>query len=411
MDDAYLSALPVIIALLVLLRLLNNLLKAGFNGLGQISLLSLAERSKQNHIGLKVYLDDPLKLSLASQIFDKFSLFLLGAAVITLKPDISLVGGLLFLLYLVIFDLLLPNAVAAYFAEALVTKLFPTMRWLYALETPLIWTMHRFAAHGRQLEDEDEDEDPEDVKAFLRAGTEEGIIEEKEKSMLRNVIDFGDTVVREVMTPRTDMVCIDHDMSNSMILETFKHSKYSRLPVFRGDIDQIEGFIRFKDFTEVMDSDHPITDYIKPIMFIPENKPISDLLQEMLQKRSQVGIVLDEFGGTAGLITLEDLVEEIVGEIHDEHEEPDSDEIIPLNNGSHLVDGKVLLEDFCEIFEVDVDEEDVDTVGGYIFNNEGRIPNVGDTCMIGGRKIEIAKADKRRIYKVIVAPKGAPAEA
>ena len=387
---------------LILLRLLNNLLKADIFGLGQISLLSLAEKSSDGVAGLKAYLNEPSRLNLAVQIFDKVSFLLLVWLIYTIQPVLSAYSFLWFFLYLLIFDLVLPTSVAAFIPEVLVTRLFPLLHLFYTVEWPLVRLLSGITRRGKMSEESDEEEDPEDREAFLRAGAEEGIIEEKEKSLIRNVIDFNDTVVREVMTPRTDMICIEHDMETLQILEVFKKSKLSRLPIYRGNIDQIEGFIRFKDLMEIKDSHDDISGHITEAAFVPEQKSISDLLQEMLKSRVQMAIVIDEFGGTAGLITLEDLLEEIVGEIHDEHEAPESDEIIDLKNGGHLVDGKVLLNDFCELFSVDVVDEDVDTIGGYIFNKEGRIPQEGDTCMIGDRKIKIAKAYRRRIYKVTV---------
>ncbi len=169
-------------------------------------------------------------------------------------------------------------------------------------------------------------------------------------------------------------------------------------------IDHIVGILRFKDLPELMNEDRDIKEGITNVLFVPEHKNISDQLQEMLKHRLQMAVVIDEFGGTAGLVTLEDLIEEIVGEIHDEHEAPESDLIVDMENGSFLVDGKVLLEEFCRLFSITVDNEDVDTVGGFIFNHEGHIPKEGDTCHIGELKVQIAKADERRIYKIMVTP-------
>lgn len=401
-DSVSPNLLIALLVLMVIFRLLNNLLKAGYFGLGQISIMSLAERSSAEQGALKSYLDDPIKLNIASQLFDKISL-LIAAALLLLVTPLSWTLVFSVLGYLILFDLLIPVTVAAYYPEPMVIKLFPILRPVYLLETPLVLLMARIAEHGRvTMEDEDEEEDPEDVKAFLRAGTEEGIIEEDEQDLLRKVLDFNDTVVREVMTPRTDMKCIEMETPMDQIRETFKETKYSRLPVYRDDLDHIEGFLRIKDFMEALDNKQDIKTYIKPMVFVPETKPISDLLQELMSRRTQMGVVLDEFGGTAGLITLEDLIEEIVGEIHDEHEEPTEDEITKQEDGSYLVDGRVLLEDFSETFKVDVESDDIDTIGGFIFNKEGHIPKEGATCRVGELEVEIAKADNRRIYKILV---------
>jgi len=405
LDDSYpwLNGHFLILCFFALYRLVNSLFRAGYFQLGQIYRLSLAEKAGENS-GLYDYLNDPLKLNLCAQLFDKLSLLGLIAALYLQVTGGSWGHLLAFFAYLALFDLLLPTAIATYIPEWLVTRLFPLVRVPYAMGLPFALLMCRMVERRRANEQSAVDEDPEDVRAFLRAGTEEGIIEEKEKPLLHNLLNFNDTVVREVMTPRTDMVCVDHSLSIAEILDVFKTTKFSRLPIYNQNIDMIEGLLRYKDVIDLQGGDQDITPQIKQILFVPEQKNISDLLQEMLKKRLQMAVVIDEFGGTAGLITLEDLIEEIVGEIHDEHETPESDEIIPLQNGAYLVDGKVLLDDFAEMFSLDINEEDVDTIGGYIFNHKGHIPKVGETCDIGGRTVEVTKADERRVYQVLVIP-------
>ena len=404
MDDSYLSGLiNVFIIVVVAIRFLNNLFQAGYLGLGQISLFSLAEKAKEAKFNLGKYLDEPLRLNLSVQIVDKTGLLLLVFLILkaTPEPTLFLWGGLL--VYLLLFDHVIPALAAAFAAEKLVTALFPILRTAYAPVTPVALLVEKFAQRGKRDEAQME-EDPEDVKAFLRAGTEEGIIEEKEQLLLHNLINFNDVVVREVMTPRTDMICVDRAMTNEEILGVFRTTKYSRLPVYRKNIDHVEGVLRFKDLIELMDKPGDIGDFITDVLFVPELKSISDLLQELLKKRLQMAIVIDEFGGTSGLITMEDVIEEIIGEIHDEHEAPEADQIIKMQDGSYLVDGKVLLEDFCKLLSIDLEVDDIDTVGGYIFNKEGRIPREGDHVSIGEVEVEISKSDERRIYKVLALP-------
>lgn len=403
MDDP--SSLSLIsIFLIITIRLLNNLFMAGFAGLGRISLLAMAERAKEDHNPLWVYLDDPLRLNLAGQAFDKLALSLLALLLFQYAESLVWYDFLWVFLYLSVADLIIPFTIAAFWAEKVVTMTFPLLRYAYLPVYPLTGLMVRIRKLGRQREAEQDDETPEDIVAFLQAGTEEGIIEEKEKHLLHNLITFNDTVVREVMTPRTDMVCIELETPRNEILEVFKQTKFSRLPVYRDDIDHIVGVLRFKDLPELMSKDQSIRDGITNVLFVPEHKNISDQLQDMLKQRLQMAVVIDEFGGTAGLVTLEDLIEEIVGEIHDEHETPESDMIVDMENGSYLVDGKVLLEEFCQLFSIKVENGDVNTVGGFIFNHEGHIPKEGDTCYIGELMVRIAKADERRIYRIIVTP-------
>lgn len=399
------TILWLVISILVLLRLLNNLLKAGYFNLGQISRLSLAERARDTGGHLSHFMQDPQRLTFSTQLVDKISLcVLLALLYLAKRPLDSLDFGLL-LGYVVVFDVVITNAFGSFYPEQLVTGLFRLLRFVYLFVSPVVMLMIKISQRGRlHIEgDEDEEDDPEDIRAFLQAGTEEGIIEEKEKHLLRNLLVFSDTVVREVMTPRTDMICVEHTASPEEILRIFRETKFSRLPVYRENIDQIEGVLRLKDLLEVVDKHDDLSGYLKPTMFVPEMKSISDLLEEMLKERMQMVIVIDEYGGTAGLITLEDLIEEIVGEIHDEHEAPEADQIITLENGDLLIDGKITLEDFCEMFGTEADNEDVDTVGGYIFNKSGRIPDVGHLCEVCGIPVEVARADQRRIYQVKVA--------
>lgn len=409
MDDVPNSGLWIAIVCVTLLyRLLNNLLKAGYMALGRISLLSLAERAKDTHSRLQAYLEVPGRLSFALQLFDKVTLFILVWGLVTLHPAASWVHYLILALYLLFLDFLLPAWLGALKPEDMVLRLFPLLRWPFFLLTPISLIFGHMARFDRLRDNGAEDEAPEDIKAFLRAGTEEGIIEEKETGLLHNLIAFNDTVVREVMTPRTDMECVEITQPVTEIEETFKTTKFSRLPVYRGDIDHIEGILRLKDLDELTKGHRPIENLLTEALFVPENKSISDQLQEMLKRRLQMAVVIDEFGGTAGLVTLEDLIEEIVGEIHDEHETPESDEVIAMDDGAYLVDGKVLLEDFCELFNVDLDDDDVDTIGGYIFNHEGQIPVTGDTFTYGALAVEIIKSDGRRIYQIRVTPQMQP---
>ena len=406
MDGSIPASWIPIISILILFRLLNNFLKAGFFGLGSISLFALAEKSRENDTKLFFFLDDPYKLGLSAQFFDKLSLILLALMGLKLvaQPNIFHLGG--FFLYLWIFDLLLPNMISSRMPEASVTRVFPILRpvyWVFYPFTRLMMAVSK-SVELPEEDESDEEDDPEDIRAFIRAGAEEGIIDESESSLLRNLLHFNDTIVREVMTPRTDMECLEIGQSKKEMFDVFKRTKFSRLPVYRNDIDHIEGILRFKDMIGIMDDDRPIDSCLMELLFVPEKRGLNDLLQDILTKRMQMAIVIDEYGGTSGLITLEDVVEELIGEIHDEHEIPGNDSIVDLQNGSYLVDGRVLLEDFCEIFSVDEEDEDVDTVGGFIFNKEGYIPKVGETVFIGSVRTEIAQADDRRIYKLTVTP-------
>ena len=400
MDASSLSGiLSIVLVILAAFRLINNLMRAGYQGAGRISILALAKKARESNNGLLAYLNDPHHFRLSAQLLDLICLLLLLSGAFHVFTPLAMTHLFWLFGYLLVFDLILPNTLSSFIPETLVTRLFPFLKIPYKVIFPLVFILDHLGRKHREEDDEEED-DPEDITAFIQAGAEEGIVEEKEKPLLHNILNFSDTVVREVMTPRTDMKCIEVSTPVSEALEVFKKTKYSRLPVFRQDIDNIIGIMRFKDVMELLETGRDVESSITELIFVPELKDISDLLPEMLKRRLQMAIVIDEYGGTSGLITLEDLIEEIVGEIHDEHERPEADEIIRQADGSYLIDGKVLLESFAELFSLDIEEEDIDTIGGFIFNKEGTIPNPGYITRIGDVDVEIVKADKRRIYQV-----------
>lgn len=404
MDDGSSNTwMLLIIGLIALVRLLNNLVKAGYFGMGSIAVIALAQKSRDSKNPLSNYLDNPMKLSISAQFLDKLGLFALvwcGWEWV----HAPLVGHwFMFFGYLLVFDFMVPHVLAVFHSEAMVVRLFPLVRPFYTIFYPITLPFAMMAASQKQKEiEEDEEEDPEDIQAFIRAGTDEGIIEEKEHSMLKNLLVFNDTIVREIMTPRTDMVCLDVDMPKDEILEVFKRTKHSRLPVYRGDFDHVEGVLRFKDFVGLVNTQEHLEDHLLQPLFVPEGMNISDLMTDMLKNRLQMAVVIDEYGGTSGLVTLEDLVEEIVGDIHEEHEHAETSDIVPQDNGDVLVDGRVLLDDFAEFFKIDITAEDVDTIAGFIFNREGRILEQGSETEIGDKRIRIEHSDERRIYQIRV---------
>lgn len=394
--------------LLISLRILNNTLKASFYGISSISVIAMAKRIEHTHPRLYAYLENPALLSLSAQLIDKIGLAILLACVLIVRPSIGPVDLAIFAGYMILADLMIPNIIASFDSESAVLRLFPILRMFYDAFFPLtslIKRMSQFTMTGSENEDEDEDEDLDDIRAFIQAGTQEGYIEEDETSMLANLLAFNDTIAREIMTPRTDMICIDVNDDLEHIINLFKTTKHSRIPAYDSDIDNIIGVLRFKDIMEISEGKQPLREFLSRTIFVPEGKNVDDLLRDMLRERIQMVIVVDEYGGTSGLITMENLVEEIVGDIHEEHEDPNGDDVVDLQDGSYLVDGRVLLEEFSQLFNVEISDPDVDTIAGYIFTKAGFIPKVGETFDLGeGIRSEIAEADDRRIFKIKVTP-------
>jgi len=251
---------------------------------------------------------------------------------------------------------------------------------------------------------EDEGEVTEDeIEAFLDVGAREGILDPGEEDLIQRVIDFGDTVVRSVVTPRIDMVCAPVSSSLETLAELFLSSKHSRIPVYQASVDHIVGVLHIRDLLQGLrdEDDTRAEDLAMEPYFVPETKPLNELLSEFQALHLQMAIVVDEYGGTSGMVTVEDLLEEIVGEIEDEH-----DEAAPVNerleDGGWRLDGRVPVESLDELFDVELEEEAYETIGGLIFGTLGYVPQPGESLEVGGLRFQIESIDQRRISSVAV---------
>ncbi len=249
----------------------------------------------------------------------------------------------------------------------------------------------------------------EEIKTIVTVGEEEGVIEEEEKEMIHSIFEFGDTVVREVMTPRVDIVAVKTSDSLEDVTEKVIREGHSRIPIYEESMDNIVGFIYAKDLLikqkrserKEDDGKSGLKKMLRPAYFIPESKKVSELLKELQEKKIHMAIVLDEFGGTAGLVTIEDLLEEIVGEIFDEY---DLEEALvePINEHSYRIDARAYLDEVGELLGVEFPEDVGDTLGGLIYNLVGHIPSMGERVRFRNLDFFVEKVVGRRILKIIV---------
>jgi CBS domain containing-hemolysin-like protein len=253
----------------------------------------------------------------------------------------------------------------------------------------------------------------EEIEAFIDVGTREGILEPEQGEWLWSIVDFRDTAARSVMTPRIDMVCAPVESSIEALAERFIESGHSRIPLYKDSIDHVVGVLHIRDVLRALHRPDPppASEMIKPPLFIPETKPLGELLKELQARFQQVAIVVDEYGGTAGLVTVEDLLEEIVGEIMDEHEALVA-ELEPLENGAYRLDGRAHIELLDELFEVEIEDPEYETVAGLIFSALGHLPQPGETVDRFGLRFTVEAVADRRIQTVKVEriPDGETAE-
>jgi CBS domain containing-hemolysin-like protein len=247
-----------------------------------------------------------------------------------------------------------------------------------------------------------------ELRDLVDLAGESSVIEAGEREMIHSVFELGDTVAREVMVPRTDMVTIDGEKTLRSAMSLFLRSGFSRIPVVGDGSDDILGLLYFKDVVRRVNADQesgslPVTAQMRPMHYVPESKPVDDLLREMQRDQSHFAVVVDEYGGTAGLVTIEDIIEEIVGEIADEYDR-EAPGVEDLGDGTFRVPATIDIDDLADLFDVDIDEDEVDTVGGLIGKSIGRVPIVGSRCEVGGLALtaERMAGRRHRIASVIV---------
>ena len=299
---------------------------------------------------------------------------------------------------------LLPDAVA----EIALRVLIPISHLFYYLFWPVLYPLRRLMERidrDAELNGADEEVSDEEVQAYIDVGEEEGILEKSEGRLLQSIVDFGDRVARELMTPRIDVLAFDAKRPISELAKLFSESKYSRIPIYQESIDAITGIVHIKEMFDAVlkGSNKPVAELARPPYFVSESKKVPDLLREFQSEHLQVAVVVDEYGGTAGIITIEDLIEEIVGEIADEHEDEEV-EIVELGERSYMVPGMMRVDLLEERVGAELSGDDYETVAGLIFTTLGRVPSAGSVVTKNGIRFEVDRADRRRIYRVKVSP-------
>ncbi len=319
------------------------------------------------------------------------------------RPDFVLLNGVgMALVAYLLFDKLLPHGLLTLVGARLLLTLGAPASWvLRTLFGPLARVLSRSAARARDRHRDDNGEEGGDLGAFLDMAEEEGIVSESEEALLRGVADFEEALVRAVMTPRVDIISINAGATLRELRQLIARHRYSRIPVVREDIDHVAGVANLKDLVTALEAsgeETGIDEICRPVWFVPETKRVSALLQEFQLRQEQIAVVVDEYGGTSGLVTLEDLVEEIVGEIQDEDEPQRT--LLEVDGDSVIVSGKVEVEEVEEALGIKLGAGDFHTVGGLVFMQLGRVPEPGERLEHGGLAIEVLDADERRIHRV-----------
>jgi CBS domain containing-hemolysin-like protein len=402
--------IPLVIFLLACAGVYLGSIGSAFSALMRLSLRLVAERSDRPD-ALATYLDDPIllfapvRLLLGLVTVSETTLF--AVAIGPTAVHRTLIVAASAATFVAVCELLLPMLIVSRDPERVLELLLPTFSpFARALRPITEWTSRVIAAGKRPAQDPEETsaEAQNAANVFVPAGEQQRTIEGEERRLLQSIVDFGDTLVREIMTPRPDIVAIREDATIGDLVALFREQEYSRFPVFKDSLDNIAGFVFVKDLVALDNRDlaRHITSLMRPAVIVPESKRVPELLKQFQRHQTQIAIVVDEYGGTAGLVTIEDMLEEIVGEIRDEYD-VESESIVDEGGGRFLFNGKVDIDEVCERLNVQIDRQGFETVGGYLLTHLGRVPAIGEQLDVDGLHIEVIDVDRRRIAKVRMA--------
>jgi putative hemolysin len=309
----------------------------------------------------------------------------------------------------VLFRQLIPRLITQNHPEDVFWALLPVFQVFYRFSSvvvaPVILLLNRMRKPEpmEDVTEDEEDETKEEIQAFIDVGEEAGIIEESEGELIQSIIEFSDTRVAEVMRPRLQIVAIETTATVADVRRLMIESKHSRIPVYRDQIDTIEGIVYVRDLLALCEAEKmpmPVTKCMRPAYFVPESKPVRELLEEMQKVKVQIAMVIDEYGGLAGLVTIEDIIEEILGEIEDEDETTSSEEIIQLDDGSYSIDASVEIRKVELLFDKELEADDFTTVAGLVISELGHVPAVGEKLDFKGLRFEVIEADNKRVNRV-----------
>ena len=401
----------IALIILVLLSAFFSSAETSLTTVNRVRLKTLAEEGNRRAKTALEVLDKYGKMLSAILIGNNIVNLSASALATTLAIHIHFTVGIataILTVVILIFGEIVPKNMAMINSEKMALLYASMISGLMKLLTPLIFVIDSLAKGIMKLFRVDADKKTamteNELRTYVEVGHEDGVIESEEREMIYNVFDFGDAVAKDVMIPRIDMVTVDKEATYEEVMEVFKDCMYTRIPVFEEDKDNIIVLINIKDFILVEDkAKFKISDILRQAYYTYEFKKTADLLVEMRQKCFNVAFVLNEYGGTAGMITLEDLLEEIVGEIRDEYDSDEEQLIQKMQDRTYLVEGSMKLSDINDELGTDLQSEDYDSIGGLIIEHLDRVPEDGAQIVTDqGIRLQVQGVSQNRILKVIM---------
>lgn len=409
------SWIALIVAVLCLgLIGINSAVETALTNISGLRLRQLLERGVPRAQAISDLLQSPRRFPASILFINTISLLTIGSLALYASYYFvdwwsHVLAVVIAALVVLIFGVAVPKALAGRNPEKTAIALFGPINLLRRIVMPLVALADVVAMpFVRMLGGRASHVGPfvteEELRMMMNVGEEEGVIQQEEEDLIHSIFEFGDTVVREVMVPRPYIVAVEDDCSVTDAADIALQSGHTRLPVYHDSIDTVVGVATVQDMMRAIrgnKSDQQVTQVMRPVHYVPETKKVDELLRELQKGRVHLTIVIDEYGGTAGLVTIEDLLEEIVGEIRDEYDvEPPMIDLI--NNHEIHVDARVPLDDIKDRLHVDWEAEDSDTVGGFVYEQLGRIPNPGDTVQAGLYTITVLTTEGARIKQLSI---------
>ncbi|MEE8348285.1 MAG: hemolysin family protein [Acidobacteriota bacterium] len=402
---------------LVTVLFVLSVLESAISRISRLTLKVLAERAHttQDHL-LQDIADDRVQFLLPIQ-FGCQVLVVSSAVVISAllfdsnAPYAAWLAFVVVVAVVILFRQLFPALIVQSDPERVLLGLLPVLspfyrflRWISSPLTKLLRFSRASQLKNQLNGDIDEEPSEEEIQAYLGVGEEEGIIEEDESELIQSALEFGDTLVREIMTSRTEIVAITEDATLRELKDVMVSSKFSRIPVYRERIDHIVGVVYVRNLLGHLDEgngEQPITPLINKPWFVPETKKVSALLKEMQVNAAHMAVLIDEYTSVSGLVTIEDVLEEIVGDIRDE-DELEKVDLAYVGEGNYIVHGGAEIEELEETLGMDLGETDVTTVSGLIVDHLGKVPSAGETLVLNGLSVEVLSSDRKTIQTMRV---------
>ncbi len=410
----------VVLILLVVLSAFFSSAETAFSSANRIKMRSLAEEGNKTAALVNKILDSYSKLLSAiligNNVVNLSASSLATTIAIALSEPLglqaSLMTGLATGILTVVVLLggeIVPKTWANLYADKIVLVYAPIMRFLMVILTPVIFIVDKISTAILKLfridpSKKNSSMTENELRSYVDVSHEDGVIEEEEREMIYNVFDFGDSLAKDIMIPRIDMVTVEDTATYKEVMELFRENMYTRLPVYHDSTDNIIGIINVKDFLFVKDTEKfTIKDIMRDAYYTYEYKKTSDLMMEMRKSSSNIALVLNEYGSTEGMITLEDLLEEIVGEIRDEYDEDEETLIQDLGDNTYVVPGGMKIDDINNSIDTEFSSEDYDSIGGLIIEKLDKLPEEGETVELeDGTVLTVKTVNQNRIEEVLM---------